>query len=69
MAAVGLGYLLASSVLVRVVLASCLWMWKLRFKDFNLSKVIVYVLVEPGFESGPVCSIIHLNPYMALTWL
>ena len=53
MAAVGLGYLLASSVLVRVVLASCLWMWKLRFKDFNLSKVIVYVLVEPGFESGP----------------
>ena len=50
-----------------MVLAPCLWMWKLRFKDFYLSKVIMYVLVEPGFESGPVCSIIHFNPYIVLT--
>ena len=29
----------------------------------------MYVLVEPGFESGPVCSIIHFNPYIVRTWL
>ena len=50
-----------------MVLAPCLWMWKLWFKNFNLSNVIVYVLVEPGFESGPVCSMIHFNPYIVLT--
>lgn len=34
----------------------CSQMWALRFKELNnLPKVIVYVLAEPGFESGPVC--------------
>lgn len=36
--------------------SSCSQNWELRFRELkNLLKVIVYVLAEPGFESGPVC--------------
>ena len=40
-----------------------------RFSYFNLLKVNVYVLAEPGLESGPVCSRTYLNHYPVLTWL
>ena len=39
-------------------------------KDLNnLLKVIVYVLAEPEFESGSVCSRTHFNHDIVLTWL
>ena len=47
-----------------MLLSSDLWMW---FKECNLLKVIVYVLAESGFESGPVCSRAHFNHDVVLT--
>lgn len=72
MAAVVLGSLLATSVLVRVSGGSSPLFVDVEAevqKLYNLSNVIVYVLVEPRFESGPVCSMIRFNPCIILTWL